>query len=74
VLLHKESEEKGNIAPEHTEVLMICSGQYANYRVIMGRYWKSDVDAGRTLAITIFLKEVINLEYLQQLLKGKSRV
>jgi acid phosphatase (class A) len=62
----------GYIAPEHSEALMKCAEQYATYRVIMGRYWKSDVDAGRTLAITIFSKEVITPEFQQQLLKAKA--
>jgi acid phosphatase (class A) len=62
----------GYIAPEHSEALMKCAEQYATYRVIMGRHWKSDVDAGRTLAITIFSKEVITPEYQQQLLKAKA--
>lgn len=60
------------IAPEHSEALMKCAEQYATYRAIMGRHWKSDIDAGKVLAITIFSKEVGNLEYQQQLLKAKA--
>lgn len=62
----------GYIAPEHSEALMKCAEQYATYRVIMGRHWKSDVDAGRTLAITIFSKEVVSPKYQQQQLKAKE--
>jgi acid phosphatase (class A) len=62
----------GNIAPEHSEALMKCAEQYANYRVIMGRHWKSDIDAGKTLAITVFSKEIVTPEYQQQLLKAKG--
>lgn len=62
----------GNVAPEHTDALMKCAEQYANLRVIMGRHWKSDIDAGRTLAITIFSKELLTSEYQQQLLKAKA--
>lgn len=61
-----------NIAPEHSEALMKCAEQYATYRVIMGRHWKSDIDAGRTLAITIFSKEVVSPKYQQQLIKAKA--
>ena len=61
-----------NIAPEHTEALMKCAEQYANYRVIMGRHWKSDIDAGKTLAITIFSTEIVTPEYQQQFLKAKA--
>jgi acid phosphatase (class A) len=62
----------GNIAPEHSEALMKCAEQYASYRVIMGRHWKSDIDAGKTLAITVFSKEIVTPEYQQQLLKAKG--
>ena len=62
----------GVIAQEHSEALIKCAEQYAAYRVKMGRNWKSDIDAGRTLAITIFSKEVVNPEYKQQLLKAKA--
>lgn len=62
----------GYIAPEHSEALMKCAEQYATYRVIMGRHWKSDVDAGRILAMTIFSKEVVSPIYQQQLLKAKA--
>ena len=60
------------IAPEHSEALMKCAEQYATYRVIMGRHWKSDVDAGKLLAISIFSKEVVSPECQQQLLKAKA--
>jgi acid phosphatase (class A) len=62
----------GYIAPEHSEALMKCAEQYATYQVIMGRHWKSDIDAGRTLAITIFSKEVVSPKYQQQQLKAKE--
>lgn len=62
----------GIIAQEHSEALMKCAEQYASYQVIMGRHWKSDVDAGRTLAITIFSKEVVSPKYQQQQLKAKE--
>lgn len=62
----------GNMAPEHSEALMKCAEQYANYRVIMGRHWKSDVDAGKTLAVTVFSKEILSPGYQQQLLKAKT--
>jgi acid phosphatase (class A) len=62
----------GNVAPEHTDALMKCAEQYATLRVIMGRHWKSDIDAGRTLAITVFSKELLTPEYQQQLLKAKA--
>lgn len=61
-----------NIAPEHSEALMKCAEQYATYRVIMGRHWKSDIDAGKILSITVFSKEVVTPEYQQQLLKAKA--
>ena len=60
------------IAPEHSSALMKCAEQYATYRVIMGRHWKSDIDAGKVLAVTIFSKEVVSPEYQQQLLKAKE--
>ena len=62
----------GYIAPEHSEALMKCAEQYATYRVIMGRHWKSDIDAGKILSITVFSKEVVTPEYQQQLLKAKA--
>ena len=62
----------GIIAQEHSEALMKCAEQYATYQVIMGRHWKSDIDAGRTLAITIFSKEVVSPKYQQQQLKAKE--
>ena len=51
---------------------MKCAEQYASYMVIMGRHWKSDIDAGKTLAITVFSKEIVTPEYQQQLLKAKG--
>ena len=61
-----------NIASEHSAALLKCAEQYATYRVIMGRHWKSDIDAGRKLAVTLYAKEVASPEYQQQVLKAKS--
>ena len=60
------------VAPERTEQLMNCAQEYAMLRVIMGRHWKSDIDAGLIVAAAIFSNIVVTDAYQEQLVKARA--
>ena len=61
-----------NVAPERTESLMNYARQFALNRVIMGRHWKSDIDAGLMLAAALFADISACEAYQKQLIKAKA--
>ena len=61
-----------NVAPERTEPLMNYARQFALNRVIMGRHWKSDIDAGLMLAAALFADISVCEAYQKQLIKAKA--
>ena len=61
-----------NVAPERTEPLMNYARQFALNRVIMGRHWKSDIDAGLMLAAALFSDITACEAYQKQLIKAKT--
>lgn len=61
-----------NLAPEYTTGLMDAAKQYAMLRVIMGRHWKSDIDAGALLSAVIFANVSATPEYQEQLKKARA--
>ena len=43
-----------DVAPEYTKVLNKCADDYSMGRVIMGRHWKTDIDAGKMVAAKVY--------------------
>lgn len=43
-----------DVAPEYTDVLNKCANDYSMGRVIMGRHWKTDIDAGKMVAAKVY--------------------
>ena len=60
------------IAPERTEALAVRANAFAMNRVICGHHWKSDIDAGRTLAMVIFAAVSSTKEFQEQLQKARA--
>lgn len=60
------------VAPERTEALMERAYRYALGRVICGRHWKSDIDAGLMLAAGVFSALVGDEDYQRQLAKARE--
>ena len=58
--------------PDSTEALMLRARQYALYRVICGRHYKSDIDASQTVASAVFCKLVANKAFQKQLKKARK--
>ena len=60
-----------SLAPERTEALAVRANAYAMNRVICGHHWKSDIDAGRMLAMVLFAAISGTKEYQEQLQKAR---
>lgn len=45
-----------DVAPEYTDILNKCADDYSMGRVIMGRHWKTDIDAGKMVAAKVYEK------------------
>jgi len=61
-----------SIAPERTEALAVRANAFAMNRVICGHHWKSDIDAGQTLAMVLFAAISGTKEYQEQLQKARA--
>ena len=60
------------VAPERAEALAVRANAYAMNRVICGHHWKSDIDAGKTLAMILFAAIAGTQEYQEQLQKARA--
>lgn len=56
-----------DVAPEYTKVLNKCADDYSMGRVIMGRHWKTDIDAGKMVAAKVYEKLKKSPAYQAQL-------
>jgi acid phosphatase (class A) len=61
-----------SVAPERAEALAVRANAYAMNRVICGHHWKSDIDAGKTLAMVLFAAITGTKEYQEQLQKARA--
>ena len=61
-----------SVAPERAEALAVRANTYAMNRVICGHHWKSDIDAGKTLAMVLFAAITGTMEYQEQLQKARA--
>ena len=61
-----------SVAPERAEALAVRANAYAMNRVICGHHWKSDIDAGKTLAMVLFAAITGTKEYQEQLQKAHA--
>ena len=60
------------VAPERAEALAVRANAYAMNRVICGHHWKSDIDAGKTVAMVLFAALTGTQEYQEQLQKARA--
>ena len=56
-----------DVAPEYKEKLYACAQDYSDCRVIMGRHWQTDIDAGKLLSEKVFEKLKQSPAYQEQL-------
>ena len=56
-----------DVAPEYKKQLYACAQDYSDCRVIMGRHWQSDIDAGKLLSIKVHEKLKQSPAYQEQL-------
>lgn len=61
-----------DVAPNRTEALDKCASDFAMNRVIMGRHWFSDIEAGKALATAVISKVRTTKAYKKQLLKARA--
>ena len=54
------------------EALAVRANSYAMNRVICGHHWKSDIDAGKTVAMVLFAALTGTQEYQEQLQKARA--
>ena len=59
-----------DVAPDNAEALNKCASDFAMDRVIMGRHWMSDIEAGKTLATAVITKVRDTVDYQKQLVKA----
>ena len=45
-----------DVAPEYKDSLNKCAEDYSKCRVIMGRHWQTDIDAGKLLSTKVYEK------------------
>lgn len=56
-----------DVAPEYKDSLYKCAEDYSKCRVIMGRHWQSDIDAGKLLSTKVYEKLKESPAYQEQL-------
>lgn len=56
-----------DVAPECADALNKCAEEYCTARVIMGRHWQSDIDAGKMLSAKVYEKLKESPAYKEQL-------
>ena len=56
-----------DVAPEYKKQLYACAQDYSDCRVIMGRHWQTDIDAGKLLATKVYEKLKHSSAYQEQL-------
>ena len=61
-----------SMTPERAEALAVRANTYAMNRVICGHHWKSDIDAGKSLAMVLFAAISGTREYQEQLQKARA--
>ena len=61
-----------SVAPERAEAIAVRANAFAMNRVICGHHWKSDIDAGKTLATVLFAAISGTQEYQEQLQKARA--
>lgn len=62
-----------DVAPEYTEILNKCADDYSISRVIMGRHWKTDIDAGKMVAEKVHEQLLKSPAYQAQLEKARQQ-
>ena len=61
-----------SVAPERAEAIAVRANAFAMNRVICGHHWKSDIDAGKTLATVLFAAISGTQEYQELLQKARA--
>ena len=61
-----------SVAPERAEALAVRANAFAMNRVICGHHWKSDIDAGKALAMVLFAAITGTQDYQEQLQKARA--
>lgn len=56
-----------DVAPEYTDAFNKCAQDFSDCRVIMGRHWQSDIDAGKMLSEKVYEKIKQSPVYQRQL-------
>lgn len=56
-----------DVAPEYKDSLYKCAQDYSDCRVIMGRHWQTDIDAGKMLSEKVYEKLKESSAYQAQL-------
>lgn len=56
-----------DVAPEYKDSLYKCAEDYSKCRVIMGRHWQTDIDAGKMLSEKVYEKLKQSPAYQAQL-------
>ena len=58
-----------SVAPERAEAIAVRANAFAMNRVICGHHWKSDIDAGKTLATVLFAAHSLYIHNGRKILK-----
>ena len=56
-----------DVAPEYKDSLYKCAEDYSKCRVIMGRHWQTDIDAGKMVSTKVYEKLKKSPSYQAQL-------